>query len=97
MHLKSLKQIRKTTTCNRFEKLPFEGQDFREKITDPFRGICGMYLKLMERNQKTTTCNRLDLETLGFRPIMPKSLPGHCRLIGRQLDICKGKFMNREG
>ena len=24
------------------------------------------------------TCNRLDLQTLGFQPIMPKNLPNHC-------------------
>ena len=31
-----------------------------------------MYLKLMKKNQKITTCNRLDLEALGFWPIMLK-------------------------
>ena len=25
-----------------------------------------------------TTCNQLNLETLGFLPIMPKNLPRHC-------------------
>ena len=31
----------------------------------------------MKKDRTITTCNRLDLETLGFRPMMPKSLPRH--------------------
>ena len=30
-----------------------------------------------KENPKITTCIRLDLETLGYRPILPKNLPGH--------------------
>jgi len=37
----------------------------------------GLYPKLIENHQKTTTCNWLDLETLGFRLVMPKFLYGH--------------------
>ena len=29
------------------------------------------------KDRKITTCSRLDLKTLGSRPIMPKTLPGH--------------------
>ena len=25
-----------------------------------------------------STCNRLDLQTLGYQPVMPKYLPDHC-------------------
>ena len=28
-----------------------------------------------------STCNQLDLETLGFRPIMAKILPRHMQLV----------------
>jgi hypothetical protein len=31
----------------------------------------------MRKKQKITTCNQLDLETLGFWPIMLKNLPSH--------------------
>ena len=50
---------------------PVEVQDSR-KTTDHFRGICRVFLKLLKKSQKITTCNQLDLETLGFCPIMPK-------------------------
>ena len=59
-----------------FEKQPVEGQDCR-KITDHFRGICRMYHNSIKENRKMSTCNRLDLETLGYRLVMPKTLPGH--------------------
>ena len=49
-------------------------QDFG-KMTDRCRGIYGVYLKLTMENRKITASNRLDLETLGFRPIMPRKSP----------------------
>ena len=45
------------------------------KITDQFRGIYGIYLKLIMKNRKIRTYNRLDLETLGFGPVMIKFSP----------------------
>jgi hypothetical protein len=35
-------------------------------------------LKSIKKNWKITICNWLDLETLGFWPIMPKNLPKNC-------------------
>jgi len=49
-------------------------QYFR-KITNHFRGICRIYLKLIKKSRKITTCNQLNLERLGFWPIMLKILP----------------------
>ena len=40
-----------------------------------FKRIYVIYLKLMKENQKIPTYNRLDLETLGFWPIMRNNLP----------------------
>ena len=59
-----------------FEKFLVDVQDFR-KGPDRFRGIYCLHLKLMKKNQKMSTCNQLDLETLGYWPIMHISLPGH--------------------
>ena len=39
--------------------------------------IYEIYLKLVKKYQTITTCNQLDLETLGFWPMMAKHLPGH--------------------
>ena len=50
---------------------PIEVKDFK-KITDHFYEI---YLISMKKNWKITTCDWLNLETLGFWPIMPKKLP----------------------
>ena len=47
------------------------------KTTDHFRGMCRMHLNLLKKSWKITTCNRLDLETIGFWPIMPQKLLGH--------------------
>ena len=47
---------------------------------DRFPGICGIYLKLSKENRNIASCNRLGMETLGFRPIVPKNLPGHCTI-----------------
>ena len=58
-----------------FDKWPVEVQDFK-RIIDNFRGIYKIYLKLINK-KKLTTCNRLNLESLGFGPIMLKHLPGH--------------------
>ena len=55
---------------------PVEVQDSR-KTTDHFRGIYEIYLKFFKKIQKITTYNRLDLNTLGFWPIIPNNLPGH--------------------
>ena len=35
--------------------------------------------QLIKENWKMSTCNQLDLETLGYRPTMPKKIPGHCK------------------
>jgi hypothetical protein len=50
-----------------------EVQDFR-KITHHFRR---MDLNLIEKIRKMSTCTRLNLEQLGYRPIMRKYLPAH--------------------
>ena len=34
----------------------------------------------MKGSRKIRTCNQLDSETLGFQPILPKILPGHCAI-----------------
>ena len=63
-----------------FEKLPIEVQGFR-KSSDLFRGIQRTYLKFIKENRKMSTC--WTWKTLGFPPIMPKILPGHCsKLLG---------------
>ena len=36
-----------------------------------------MYLESINENGKISTCIRLDLETIGSRPIVPKTLPKH--------------------
>ena len=33
----------------------------------------------LKRNQTMSTCSWLDLETLGFRPVMSKNLRSHCK------------------
>ena len=43
-----------------------------------FRGIYRMYPDSIKKNQSMSTCNQLDLETLGYGPIMPKTLFGLC-------------------
>jgi hypothetical protein len=55
---------------------PVEAQkDFRN-ITHFVKRICGINLELIKKIQNMTTCNRLlDLETLGFWPIMPQKSP----------------------
>ena len=60
-----------------FEKQPVEVQDDR-KITDYFRGIYIIYPNSVKENRRMSTCNRLELQTLGFQPIMPKNLHDHC-------------------
>ena len=36
------------------------------------------YIPIIKENRRMSTCNRLNLQTLGFQPvIMPKSLPDH--------------------
>ena len=57
-----------------FEKQLVEVQDFR-KITHHFREIYGIYSKLIKKNRKITTSNQLDLETLGFAQLCPKTSP----------------------
>ena len=32
-----------------------------------------MYPNLVKENQKVLTCNQLDLDALGYQPIMPKN------------------------
>ena len=59
-----------------FEKQPVEAQDYR-KIDDHFRGSYRIYPNLIKENRRMSTCNRLDLQTLGFQPIMSKNLPDH--------------------
>lgn len=50
-------------------------RDFR-KIIHHFRGIYGIYLKLMKKTRTMdTTCNQLNLETLGFWPLMSRKSP----------------------
>ena len=50
-----------------------------QKIINHFRGIYEIYLELTKKKWKIITCNRLDLETLGFWPIMPhKSHRAYC-------------------
>ena len=51
-----------------------EVQDFGI-ITDPFRGMCGIYPNSSKKHHKMSTCNWLDLETLGSQPIMPQNPP----------------------
>ena len=41
------------------------------KISHHFGGIYGIYPNLMKKNWKISICYWLDLETLGFWPIMP--------------------------
>ena len=54
---------------------PVEPQVCR-KITVHFRGIYGIYPNLVKENRRMSTCNRLDLQTLGYQPVVtPKSLP----------------------
>ena len=48
------------------------------KITNHLRGICGIYPKLIKENQRMSTCNWLDMQTLGYQPVIPKKLPDHC-------------------
>jgi hypothetical protein len=59
-----------------FEILPVEVQDYK-KLTDHLRGIYKIYLNLIKENRRMSTCNLLDLQTLGYQPIMPKNLPNH--------------------
>ena len=61
-----------------FWEIPVEVQDCR-KITDHYRGIYRIYPNLIKENRRMSICNRLDLQTLGFRPVMPKNLPDHWR------------------
>ena len=45
-------------------------------MTHHFRTrIFGIYLKQVKENREITTSNRLDLETVGFWPIIPEILP----------------------
>ena len=62
-----------------FEKSPVEVQSFK-RTTERLRGMYRIYPKLKKKNRKMTTCNRLDLETLGFWPILSKKSPGHWNL-----------------
>ena len=57
-----------------FEKQPVEVQDFQHVIGN-VRENWRIYLKSIKNNQKVSTWNHLDLETLGFRPSMPKNHP----------------------
>ena len=34
-------------------------------------------LQCVNANRRMSTCNRLDLQTLGFQPVMPKNLSDH--------------------
>ena len=54
-----------------FEKYPVQVQDFRH-IANHFKRIFKIYLTLIEDKRKISTCNWLDLETLGYRLILPK-------------------------
>ena len=58
------------------DKYPVEVQDCM-RITNHFKGIYRIYPNLIKENQKLSTCNWLDLQTLGFQPLMPKNLPDH--------------------
>ena len=51
------------------------------KLTDPWRVIYSRFLILREQNRMMSICKRLVSETLGSRPTMPKSLPGHWHTI----------------
>ena len=39
-----------------------------------------MYPDLIKQNRRMSTCNRLDLQTLGSRPVVPKTLPNQCTI-----------------
>ena len=53
---------------------PVEVQDCM-KITDHLKKIYRIYPNSIKENRGISTCNRLDLETLGYRLVMPKNLP----------------------
>jgi hypothetical protein len=42
-----------------------------------FKEFIEYTLNLMKKNQKMPMWNQVDLETLGYQPVMPKNLPGH--------------------
>ena len=63
-----------------FEKWPVEVQDFR-KITNNWEEFREYNSNWKRKTEWMSTCNRLDLETLGSRPIMSKSLPGHWHIV----------------
>ena len=60
---------------------PVEVQDCR-KFTDHLRGIYRIYPNLTKENRRISTCDRLDLQTLGFQPVMPKNLYDHWHVRG---------------
>ena len=66
-------------------------EDYR-KITDHFRGIYRIYPNLIKENRRMWTCNRLDLQTLGFQPVMPKNLPEHWCICRKNIIILKITF-----
>ena len=75
---------------------PVEVQDCK-KITDHFRGICGIYFNLIKENRRMSTCNRLDLQALGSQPVMPKNLPDRwprpwLRSLGHAWSLASAKF-----
>ena len=43
------------------------------RLQENCQTISGESLKLMKKNRKIARCKRLDLEALGFQPIMPKN------------------------
>ena len=65
---------------------PVEVHSFR-KIINHIGGIYRVYLKLIKKSWKMSTCNRLDLEILGFWPIMSKIHPGHMLMIRMRHDL----------
>ena len=48
------------------------------------------YVSLNKESQKISTWNQLDLETLGFRSIMPKILPRH--VVHDKLHVVSGNM-----
>ena len=65
-----------TTEPVEFEKWSVEVQGFSKNYSSFQTNMWNILKILNDKIRKITTCNRLDLETLGFSPVVPKHLPG---------------------
>ena len=69
-----------------WEIQPHEAQDFWE-ITSCFQRIYGIYLNSVKKTWMITACNQLDLETLGFWPILNENLVPRHRCSGSRVNV----------